>query len=130
MKRFTFTGESSAAPAGTWHTLGIPGDTDWVDIKSLTVSTRAQDQVADIGITILDASALQTGIIRWKGVLRNAKEYGKHFPNIGLIRIKNKGLMIHTDRGAAKGGAGVYVVVSCVYNCYTADEEVRNQAGI
>ena len=126
MKRFTFTGESSGAATGAWHTLGIPGDTDWVDIKSLTVGTRAGDLTADCSVKIIDASADQTGIIRWQGQLRNAKEYGKHFPNIGLIRIKNKGLRIHTD----KGGAGVYIAVSCVYNCYTADEEVRNQAGI
>ena len=121
MKRFTFTAESSAADMGTWHTLGIPGDTTMVDIKSLTVSSRAGDVAADVGITLLDSAAAQSGSVRWKSGLRSAKEWGNYYPNIGMIKITNGGLQLHTDRG----GTSVLMVVSCVYNCYNADEAAR-----
>ena len=134
MKRFTFTGSSSGSTnadekfkahgSGAWHVLGIPGDTAWVDIRSLTVSTsgaRGAETPADCQIQIVDAAANQTGTIKWKSVLRASQDYSRHFSNIGMIKIVNKGLRIHITKPGARTGA----VVSCVYNCYSANEVAR-----
>jgi len=137
MKRFTFTGSSSGSTnaddkflvhgSGAWHVLGIPGDTDWIDIQSLTISTsgaRGAETPTDCQIQLVDAAANQSGIIRWKSVLRASQDYGRHFSNIGMIRIVNKGLRIHITKPGPRTG----VVVSCVYTCYTADELARRDA--
>ena len=113
MKRFTFTGESSAANTAHTHVLGISGDTEWVDIKSLTVSSRGGDISADVGVTIYDNNTE-----RWTVWLRSAQIFGGHFPNIGIIPIKNNIMKIHTDAG----GANVIVAVSCVYKCLKVTE--------
>jgi len=143
MKRFTYTGSSSGSTnanntlagytfkvhgAGNWHTLGIPGDTAWVDIRSLTVSTSGSpdgaDTPVDCNINIVDAAAANTGTVRWHSVLRASQDYSRHFANIGMIRIVSNGLRIHISKPGPRAGS----VVSCVYNCYTADEVARLDA--
>ena len=111
MKRFTFTGES-AANLEKIHALGTPGTTEYVDIISLNISTRGGDVAADTSIQIKDG-----GIVKWKAYLRSAKEFGKNFPNIGMIKIPGAFTILTDD-----AGANVIVTVSCVYDCYTAIE--------
>lgn len=113
MKRFTFTGECSASNTANTHTLGVPGDTAWVDITSLTISSRGGDISADVKVTIYDNNTE-----RWSVSLRSGQVFGGHFSNIGIIPIKNGVMKIHTDAG----GASVYMVVSCVYKCLTSTE--------
>ena len=108
MRRLTYTSESTANATKT-HILNIPGKTKWVDVKSLTISTRGADVAADISITIQD-----DGAPRWKVWLRSAQIFGGHFPNIGVIPLSSGKMKIVT----AAGGSGVIVTVSCVYKCF------------
>ena len=119
MKRFTYTGESTADATGT-HALGTVGQTYWVDIKSLTISTRGADVAKDVKIEIKDASEA-----RWVGYLRSGKEFGKEFSDIGMVKMTDAFTIVTS----AVGAAGI-AVVSCVYSCYTQAEETLNQAGI
>ncbi len=105
MRRYSFTGESAVNTAKT-HTLDTPSTTDWVDIKSLTITTRGGDIAADISIKIQD-----NGVDRWIAWLRSGKIYGAHFSDIDVIKLNSGVLQIVT----AAGGADVVVVVSCVY---------------
>ena len=119
MKRFTFTGESTADATAT-HALGTPGQTHWVDIKSLIISTRGADVAKDVKIEIKDAAEA-----RWVGYLRSGKEWGNTYSDIGMIKMTDAFTIVIT----AIGAAGISVA-SCVYSCYTQEEETQNQAGI
>jgi len=116
MKRMTYTGESAANTAKS-HALGTPGNTAWVDIKDLTISTRAGAVIQDTSIKIYDAAYL-----RWEAIIRDTVEWGKEFPDIGMIKMEGAMTIVTSNPGLA---SGVIVVVSCVYNCYTADEETQ-----
>ena len=119
MKRFTFTGESTADATGT-HALGKPGNTHWVDIKSLTIGTRGADVAKDVKIEIKDGAEA-----RWVGYLRSAKEFGKEFSDIGMVKMTDAFTIVTSAAGAA-----AITLVSCVYSSYTQEEETQNQAGI
>ena len=117
MRRLTYTAECSAADGATTHTIPMPGDTRWVKIESLTVSTRGADIAADISITIQDVQPYKT-IERWRVWLRNAQIFGGHFASIGTVHIENGIMRIHVDAG----GAGVITDLSCVYKCLKDNE--------
>jgi len=117
MKRMTFTGDSAANTEKT-HALGTPGNTAFVDIKSLNVSTRGGDVAADASIQIKDG-----GTARWVAYLRDDKEFGKNFTNLGMIEMTDAFTILTDD-----AGSGVIVTVSCIYDCYNIAEE--NKLGI
>jgi len=119
MKRMTYTGESAANTDGEFA-LGTPGKTEYVDIISLDISTRGGDVAADAEIQIKDSAE-----VRWAAFLRSAKDYGKSFSNIGIIKMTDA-FTIYTGQG----GANCIVVVSCVYNCLTKAEELKLRATI
>jgi len=117
MKRMTYTGESAANTEKT-HALGTPGNTEYVDIISLDVSTRGGDVAADASIQIKDGAEA-----RWTAYLRSGKEYGKSFSNLGLMKMTDAFTILTDD-----AGANCIVVVSCVYNCLTKAEELKLRA--
>ena len=119
MKRMTFTAETSANGQIT-HSLGTPGDTAWVNIKSLIISTRAGLVGKDVSIKIYDGSSL-----RWEAILRDTKEWKKDFFEIGMIKMEGAFTIEISKPAHNVTGTGVIVVASCVYNCYTADEETQ-----
>ena len=119
MKRFTFTGESAADTIKT-HALGTPGQTYWVDIKSLTIGTRGGDVAKDTSILIKDSAET-----RWAGWLRNGKEWSAEYNDLGMVKMTDAFTIV-----TAAAGANVIVTTSCVYSCYTKEEETQNQAGI
>jgi len=117
MRRLTYTAECSAADGPAIHTIPMPADTRYVDITSLTISTRGADVSNDISVIIQDVQPYTT-ISRWQVWLRSAQIFGGHFASIGMIPIEHGNMQIST----ANGGTGVITILTVVYTCFKLND--------